>query len=193
LRETSFNSEKIVSGPRVSVRSLYKKKIIVACPTDNVDAGRLTIVTNKCFIVRMPLAGIRPDDGGTLTIVANKCSIVRNAPCRMNMHPPRRPDPCPLLLPDLSSTAAAHPSFPAVAHMSHYADSSRGARVRSRVQGCRSSHNHSISLDPVSELSGFSTGPLSGLWYGSAGGGADAEGRWKPWSSLFQVCKELGE
>jgi hypothetical protein len=25
----------------------------------------------------MPLAGIRPGDGGTLTIVANKCSIVK--------------------------------------------------------------------------------------------------------------------
>jgi hypothetical protein len=96
LREASFNSEKIVSGPRVSVRSLYKK-ITVACPTDKGDPSRLTIVANKCSIV--PLAGIRPDDGGTLTIVANKCSIVRNGPCRMNMHPPRRPDPCPLFLP----------------------------------------------------------------------------------------------
>jgi hypothetical protein len=41
----------------------------------------------------MPLAElicIHPGDGGTLTIIANKCSIVRNAPCRMNMHPPRR-------------------------------------------------------------------------------------------------------
>jgi hypothetical protein len=47
----------------------------------------------------MPLAGIHPCDGGTLTIVTNKCSIVRNAPCRMNMHPPRCLDPCPLLLP----------------------------------------------------------------------------------------------
>jgi hypothetical protein len=26
LREANFNSEKIVSGPRVSVRSLYKKR-----------------------------------------------------------------------------------------------------------------------------------------------------------------------
>jgi hypothetical protein len=112
----------------------------------------------------MPMAGIRLGDGGTLTIVANKCSIVRNAPCRMNMHPPRHPDPdpCPLLLPrselhsfqkkDLISTAAARPSFPAVAHMSQYADSSRGARARSRVQGCQSSHNHTISLG---ELKGF--------------------------------------
>jgi hypothetical protein len=93
---SKFQFGKIVSGPRVSIRSLYKK-IIVACPTDKGDAGRLTIIANKCSI--MPLAGIRPGDGGTLTIIANKCSIVRNAPCRMNMHPPRRPEPCPLLLP----------------------------------------------------------------------------------------------
>jgi hypothetical protein len=39
----------------------------------------------------------------------------------------------------------------------------------------------------------LSTSPLLGLWYGSGGGGVDAEGRWKPQSSLFQVCKELGE
>jgi hypothetical protein len=63
--------------------------------------------------------------------------------------------PASCFFPDLSSTAAARPSFPAIAHMSHYADSSGGARARSRVQGCRSSHNHSISLDPVGELSGF--------------------------------------
>jgi hypothetical protein len=47
LREASFNSEKIVSGPRVSVRSLNKKKINVACPTDKGDPGRLTIVANE--------------------------------------------------------------------------------------------------------------------------------------------------
>jgi hypothetical protein len=90
---SKFQFRKIVSGPRVSVRSLYKKKITVACPTDKGDAGRLNIVATKCCIVRMPLAEwicIRPGDGGTLTIVVNKCSIVWNAPCRMNMHPPRR-------------------------------------------------------------------------------------------------------
>jgi hypothetical protein len=76
-----------------SASEAYIKKITVACLTDKGDAGRLTIVANKYSI--MPLAGIRPGDGGTLTIVANKCSIVRNAPCRMNMHPPLRPDPCP--------------------------------------------------------------------------------------------------
>jgi hypothetical protein len=71
------------------------------------------------------------------------------------MHPPRRPTPSPFFFPDLSSTAAARSSFPAVAHMSHYADSSGGARARSRVQGCQSSRNHSIGLDPVGELSSF--------------------------------------
>jgi hypothetical protein len=91
----SFNLEKIVSGPRVSVRSLYKKDNH-SLPDRQRRSG-LTIVANKCSI--MPLAGIRPGDGGTLTIVANKISVVRNAPCRMNMHLPRRPDPCPLLLP----------------------------------------------------------------------------------------------
>jgi hypothetical protein len=69
------------------------KKIIVACPIDKGDAGKLTIVANKCSV--MPLDGIRPGDGGTLTIIANKCSIVRNAPYRMNMHLPQRSDPCP--------------------------------------------------------------------------------------------------
>jgi hypothetical protein len=39
----------------------------------------------------------------------------------------------------------------------------------------------------------LSTGPLPRLWYGSGGGGADAEGRWKPWPSLFQVRKKLSE
>jgi hypothetical protein len=67
----------------------------------------------------------------------------------------RCPDPCPFFFPNLSSTAAARPSFPAVAQMSHSTDSSGGARARSRVQGCRSSRNHSIGLDPVGELSGF--------------------------------------
>jgi hypothetical protein len=132
----------------------------------------------------MPLAEwicIWPGDTGALTIVANKCSIVRNAPCRMNMHPPRRrwytnprrqqvlhcpkcpwPNeyasaltPAPFFFPDLSSTTAARLSFPAAAHMSHYADSFGGARARIRVQGCQSRRNHSISLDPVGELSGF--------------------------------------
>jgi hypothetical protein len=55
----------------------------------------------------------------------------------------------------MSSTATALPSIPTIAHMSHYADSYGGARARSRVQGCRSSRNHSISLDPIGELSGF--------------------------------------
>jgi hypothetical protein len=105
----------------------------------------------------------------------------------MNMHPPRRrwctnprrqqvlhcpkcpwsneyasaPTPPPFFFPNLSSTAAARPSFPTVAHMSHYTDSSGGARVRSRVQGCRSSRNNSIGLDLVGELSGFPLVPCS--------------------------------
>jgi hypothetical protein len=70
-------------------------------------------------------------------------------------HSARRPDPFPFFFPDLSSTAAARLSFLAVAHMSHYADLSGGARARTRVQGCRSSRNPSIGLDPVGELSGF--------------------------------------
>jgi hypothetical protein len=102
----------------------------------------------------MPLAGIHPGDGITLTIVVNKCSIIKNAPCRMNMHLPWHPDPCPLL-PRSELHRHRPPVLPAIAHMSHYADSSGGARARSRVQGCRSNCNHSISLDPVSELSGF--------------------------------------
>jgi hypothetical protein len=119
--------------------------------------GRLTIVANKCSII--PLVGIRPSDGGTITIVTNKCSIVRNAPCRMNMRPSRRPDPFPLLLPRSKLYRRHRP--PAIAHMSHYVDSFGGARARSRVQGCRSGCNHSISLDLVGELSGFALVPCS--------------------------------
>jgi hypothetical protein len=74
---------------------------------------------------------------------------------------PDAPTPTPFFFPDLSSTATARPSFPAIAHMSHYVDSSGGARARSRVQGCRSSRNHSIGLDLIGELSGF---PL--VWLG---------------------------
>jgi hypothetical protein len=110
---------------------------------------------------------IRPGDAATLTIVANKCSIVRNAPCSMNMHPPRwcwytnprrqqvlhcpkcpwpnkyasAPTSTPFFFPDPSTTVAARPYFPAIAHMSHYAVLSGGARARSRVQGCRSNRN----------------------------------------------------
>jgi hypothetical protein len=84
---SKFEFRKIVSGPRVSIRSLHKKKTTVACPTDKGDPGKLTIV-------------------------ANKCSIVRNAPCRMNMHPPRRPDPCPLPLPRSELHRRHPPIFP---------------------------------------------------------------------------------
>jgi hypothetical protein len=92
-----FQFRKNNVGPTRQRQKSIEKKITVAYPTDKGDPGRLTIVANKCSI--MPLAGIRPCDGGTVTIVANKCSIDRNSPCRMNMHPPRRPDPWPLLLP----------------------------------------------------------------------------------------------
>jgi hypothetical protein len=67
LRKASFNSKKNSVGP-TRQRQAYIKKITIACPTDKGDPGRLTIVTNKC-------------------------SIVRNAPCRMNMNPPGAPTP----------------------------------------------------------------------------------------------------
>jgi hypothetical protein len=125
------------------VRSLYKKKIIVACPTDKGDPGRLTII-------------------------ANKCSIVRNAPCRMNMHPLRRPDPCPFFFPDLSSTATARPSPPS--HTCH----TTPIRLEVHVRG----EGPRLPEQPQSlHRVGSSTGPLPGLWYGSGGRGADAEGR----------------
>jgi hypothetical protein len=44
---SKFQFRKIVSAPRVSVRSLYKKKINVAYSTDKGDPGRLTIITNE--------------------------------------------------------------------------------------------------------------------------------------------------
>jgi hypothetical protein len=140
----------------------------------------------------MPLAEgicIRPSDGGTLTIITNKCSIVRNAPSRMNMHPPRQrwytnhrrqqmlpcqkctlpneyasapaPRPLPLLLPRSELHRRRPPVLPySCAHVT-LSDSSGGACARSRVQGCRSSRNHSIVLDPSGELSGFSLVPCS--------------------------------
>jgi hypothetical protein len=76
-----------------SASEAYIKKITVACPTDKGDAGRLPSSPTSTPLCEMLLAEwicIRPDDTGTLTLVANKCSIVRNAPGRMNMHPPRQ-------------------------------------------------------------------------------------------------------
>jgi hypothetical protein len=61
----------------------------------------------------------------------------------------------PLLLLPRSELRCHCPSFPAIAHMSCYADSSGGAHAKSRVQGCQSSRNHSNGLDPVAELRGF--------------------------------------
>jgi hypothetical protein len=66
---------------------------------------------------------------------------------------PGAPTPAPFFFLDLSSTAARPPVLPR--RRIHYADLSGGARARSRVQGCRSSRNHSIGMDPVGELSGF--------------------------------------
>jgi hypothetical protein len=129
LREASFNSEKIVSGPRISVRSLYKK-ITVACLTDKGDPSRLTIV-------------------------ANKCSIVRNAPCRMNMHPPRRLDSCPLLLPRSELHRRCPPVLPH--RRTHVALRLFVWRCTCEDQGPRLSeqHNYSIGLDLFGELSSF--------------------------------------
>jgi hypothetical protein len=175
---SKFQFRKNSTGPTRQCQKSIEKKIIVACPTGKGDAGRQTLVANKCSIVWMPPTEwicIRPGDAGTLTIVSNKCSIVRNAPCRMNMHPPRRlwytnpcrqqvlhcpkypwtneyasvPTPTPFFFPDLSSTVAVRLSFPVVVHMSHYVDSSGGTRARSRVQGCQSSRNHSIGFPLV--------------------------------------------
>jgi hypothetical protein len=108
----------------------------------------------------MPLAGILPSDGGTLTIVANKCSIVRNDPCRMNMHPPRRPNPCPLPLP---RSELHHHRPPVLPRRRAYVALRRFVwRCTCETQGssCWSSRNHSIGLDPVSELSGFPLVPF---------------------------------
>jgi hypothetical protein len=55
------------------------KKIIVACPIDKGDAGRLTLVTNTCSIVRNAPGRMNmhsPGNASRLTLVANKCSIV---------------------------------------------------------------------------------------------------------------------
>jgi hypothetical protein len=141
----------------------------------------------------MPLVGIRPDDGGTLTIVANKCSIVRNAPRRMNMHPTQRLDPCPLLLPWSKLHRRRAPVLPR--RRTHVA-------LRRFVWRCTCEEQGPMLPEQPQSLhqlgsswwaKRLSTGPLPGLWYGSGGGGAHAEGRWKPQSSLFQVCKELSE
>jgi hypothetical protein len=140
----------------------------------------------------MPLAGIRLGDCGTLTIVANKCSIVRNAPCRMNMHPPRCPDPCPLLLP----RSELHHRRPHVLprRRTHVALRWCVWRCTCEEQGPRLPEQpqslHRLGSSRWAKW--LSTGPLPGLWYGSGGGGADAEGRWKSRSSLFHVCMELG-
>jgi hypothetical protein len=116
--------------------------------------GRLTIVANKCSIVRMPQAAIRPGNGGTLTIITNKCSIVRNAPCRMNMHPPRRPDPCPLLLPRSELHRRRPPILPR--RRAHVALRRFVWRCTCKEQGSRLSEQpQSLHRHPVGELSSF--------------------------------------
>jgi hypothetical protein len=165
--------------------------IILACRTDKGDAGRLTIVTNKCSII--PLTGIHPGDGGTLTVIANKCSIVRNAPCRINIHPPERPDPWPLLLPRSELNRRRPPVLPCRrAHipLRRFVWRCTCDEQRSRLPEQPQSLHRLGSSRWAKQLS---TGPLPGLWYGSGGGGANTEERWKPLSSLFQVCKEVSE
>jgi hypothetical protein len=141
--------KKIVSGPRVRVRSLYKKKITIFFPTDKGDPGRLTII-------------------------ANKCSIIRNAPCRMNMHPP-------LPLPPSSSSIWAPPPPHArpSRHRTHVALRWFVWRCTCEEQGPRFPKQpqslHQLGSSRWAKW--LSNGPLPGLWYGSGGGGADAEGR----------------
>ena len=77
------------------------------------------------------------------------------------------PIPPPVLLcsrqaPPSSPPAAAEATPPPVADatpshaaMSHYAESERGGRTRSRVQGGRSGHIAPDNADPVGELSSF--------------------------------------
>jgi hypothetical protein len=104
------------------VRSLYKKKIIVACPTDKGDPGRLTII-------------------------ANKCSIVRNAPFEWICIRSGAPTPAPS-----SSPIWAPPPPPVLPRHRTHVTLRRfvwRCTCEERVQGCRSSHNHSIGLDPV--------------------------------------------
>jgi hypothetical protein len=189
---SKFQFRKIVLGPRVSVRA-YIKKINIACPTDKGNAGRLTIIANKCSIVWMSLVGIHPGDSGTLTIIANKCSIIRNVPCRMNMHPPQCPDPCPLHLPQSELHHHRPPILPRCrAHVAlrwfvwRCMCEEQGSRLPEQPQSL-----HQLGSSRWAKW--LSTSPLLVLWYGSSGGGPDAEGRWKPQSSLFQVCKELSE
>jgi hypothetical protein len=161
---------------------------------------------------------ICPGDAGRLTLVANKCSIIRNAPGRMNMHPPRwrwytnprrqqvlhcpkcpwmneyasATTPSPFFFPDLSEL---HHCCPPVLPRRHahvagrrffwrYTCEEEGSRLLEQPQSLH-------LLESSRWAKRLSTSPLPRLWYGSGGGGADVEGRWKPQSSLFLVCKEL--
>jgi hypothetical protein len=105
----------------------------------------------------------------------------------MNMHPPWRPDPCPLLLPRSELHRCRPPVFPR--RRTHVALRRFVWRCTCEEQGLRLPEQpqslHRLGSSRWAKC--LSTGPLSGLWYGSGGGGADVEGMWKPRSSLFQV------
>jgi hypothetical protein len=109
------------------------------------------------------------------------------------MHPPRHPDPCLLFLPRSELCRRCPPVLPH--RRTHVALRRFVWRCTCEEQGPRlleqSQSLHRLGSSRWAKR--LSPGPLPGLWYGTGGGGADAEGRWKPRSSLFQVCKELGE
>jgi hypothetical protein len=148
---SKFQLRKIVSGPRVSVRSLYKKG-----NHNLADRQRRCGWTNhrrQKVLHCLNVPGRHPPRRRWYTNYRRQ-QVLHCQKCPLPNEYASAPTPAPFF-PDLSSTAAARPSFPAITHMSHYADSFGGARARSRVQGCWSSHNHSIGLDPVGELIGF--------------------------------------
>jgi hypothetical protein len=159
---SKFQFRKNSVRPTRQCQKLIWKKITIACPTDKGNAGRLTIIANKCSIVRMPLSNECASAPATVVLYP---SSPTSAPLsempltELICIRPGTPTPTRFFFPDLSSTVATRPSFPTAAHMSHYADSSGGACAKSRVQGCQSSRNH-----------------LPGLWYGSGGRRADVVG-----------------
>jgi hypothetical protein len=159
------------------------------------DVGTLTLIANKCSIVRNALDEwicILPSDAGTLTLSTNKCSVVQNALGRMNIHTPW-PRPGPLLLP----RSELHRRRPTVLprHRAHVALRRFVWRCTCEEQGSRLPEQpqslHRLGSSRWAKR--LSTGPFPGLWYGSGGGGVDIEERWKPQPFLFQVCNELSE
>jgi hypothetical protein len=207
----------------VSASEAYIKKIIVACLTDKGDADILTLVANKCSIVQnAPGQWIcilrqrwytKPRRQQVLH--CPKCPWPIEyafAPATL-VHQPSSPTSALLSEMPLSEWISIRPS-PGLGPL---------LLPRSELHRCRSpipprrhthvalrwfswrctcnEHGSRLPEQPQSlhQLGSsqwakrISTGPLPGLWYGSGGGGANAEGRWKPQSSLFQVCKKLGE